>query len=32
MSTIVEVDTGHVRGLPDFVTKLLGRSGGKDHE
>lgn len=32
MSTIVDVDTGHARGLPDFVEKLLGRSGGKDHE
>ncbi|NLS06460.1 HlyD family secretion protein [Rhizobium sp. P32RR-XVIII] len=32
MSTIVDVDTGHARGLPDFVNNLLGRSGGKDHE
>lgn len=32
MSTVVEVDTGHARGLPDFIEKLLGRSGGKDHE
>lgn len=32
MSTIVDVDTGHARGLPDFVTKLLGRNDGKDHE
>jgi membrane fusion protein (multidrug efflux system) len=31
MSTVVDVDTGHARGLPDFVSKLLGRSGG-DHE
>jgi membrane fusion protein (multidrug efflux system) len=28
MSTVVDVDTGHARGLPDFVSKLLGRSGG----
>lgn len=32
MSTIVDVDTGHTRGLPDFVNNLLGRSGGKDDE
>jgi membrane fusion protein (multidrug efflux system) len=32
MSTVVDVDTGRARGLPDFVSKLLGRSGGKDHE
>jgi membrane fusion protein, multidrug efflux system len=25
MSVVVDVDTGHVRGLPDFVTRLLGR-------
>jgi membrane fusion protein, multidrug efflux system len=25
MSVTVEVDTGHTRGLPDFVTRLLGR-------
>lgn len=25
MSVSVDVDTGHARGLPDFVTKLLGR-------
>jgi membrane fusion protein (multidrug efflux system) len=32
MSTVVDVDTGHARGLPDFVNKLLGRTQGKDHE
>jgi membrane fusion protein (multidrug efflux system) len=32
MSTVVDVDTGHARGLPDFVNKLLGRSQDKDHE
>jgi membrane fusion protein (multidrug efflux system) len=32
MSTVVDVDTDHARGLPDFVSKLMGRSGGKDHE
>lgn len=32
MSTEVDVDTGHARGLPDFLSSLLGRSGGKDHE
>lgn len=32
MSTVVDVDTGHARGLPDFVNKLLGRSPDKDHE
>ncbi|MFS8148084.1 HlyD family secretion protein [Rhizobium sp. BR 249] len=32
MSTVVDVDTGHIRGLPDFVNKLLGRPQGKDHE
>ncbi len=25
MSVVVDVDTGHARGLPDFVTKLLNR-------
>jgi hypothetical protein len=25
MSVTVDVDTGHARGLPDFVTRLLGR-------
>ncbi|PDV86674.1 hemolysin secretion protein D [Rhizobium sp. H4] len=32
MSTVVDVETDHARGLPDFVNKLLGRSQGKDHE
>jgi membrane fusion protein, multidrug efflux system len=32
MSTVVDVDTGHARGLPDFVSKLLGKSRGQDHE
>jgi membrane fusion protein (multidrug efflux system) len=27
MSVTVDVDTGHTRGLPDFVNKLLGRDG-----
>ena len=27
MSVTVDVDTGHPRGLPDFVTHLLGRDG-----
>lgn len=26
MSTVVEVDTGHTRGLPDFIAKLFGGS------
>ncbi|TCL65153.1 HlyD family secretion protein [Rhizobium sp. BK251] len=26
MSTVVEVDTGHARGLPDFIAKLFGGS------
>jgi membrane fusion protein, multidrug efflux system len=25
MSVTVDIDTGHARGLPDFVNKLLGR-------
>ncbi|MGO4567933.1 HlyD family secretion protein [Rhizobium sp. 2YAF20] len=32
MSTVVDVDTGRARGLPDSLAKLLGRSNGKDHE
>jgi membrane fusion protein (multidrug efflux system) len=32
MSTVVDVETGHVRGLPDFVNALLGRPQGKGHE
>ena len=31
MSAVVDVDTGHARGLPDFIQNLLGRFGGKDH-
>jgi membrane fusion protein (multidrug efflux system) len=31
MSAVVDVDTGHARGLPDFVQKLLDRFGSKDH-
>ena len=30
MSTVVDVDTGHARGLPDFVSKFLGDI--KSHE
>ncbi|RVA74160.1 efflux RND transporter periplasmic adaptor subunit, partial [Mesorhizobium sp. M7A.F.Ca.CA.001.11.2.1] len=29
MSVVVGIDTGHARGLPDFVTELLGRFGQK---
>lgn len=33
MSVTADIDTGHARGLPDFVTNLFGRfPGGKDHE
>ena len=32
MSVVADVDTGHARGLPDFITNLLGRSRGQDHE
>jgi membrane fusion protein (multidrug efflux system) len=32
MSTVVEVNTGHARGLPDSIAKLVGRPNGKDHE
>jgi len=32
MSAVVDVDTGHARGLPDFITSLFGRNGGKAHE
>ncbi|ENN85698.1 secretion protein HlyD family protein [Rhizobium freirei PRF 81] len=32
MSVVADVDTGHARGLPDFVTGLLGHSRGQDHE
>lgn len=29
MSVVVGIDTGHARGLPDFVTDLIGRFGQK---
>jgi len=29
MSAVVDIDTGHARGLPDFVTDLLKRFGQK---
>jgi membrane fusion protein (multidrug efflux system) len=29
MSVEVDVDTGHARGLPHFITALLGRTGGR---
>ncbi|RWF48831.1 MAG: HlyD family secretion protein [Mesorhizobium sp.] len=29
MSAVVDVDTGHARGLPDFVTNLIGLFGQK---
>ena len=29
MSVVVDVDTGHARGLPDFVTNLINRFGQK---
>ena len=29
MSAVVSIDTGHARGLPDFVTDLLDRFGRK---
>ena len=32
MSVVAGVDTGHARGLPDFITNLLGYSRGQDHE
>lgn len=32
MSTVVDVDTGHARGLPLFVENLLGRSTAYAHE
>jgi membrane fusion protein (multidrug efflux system) len=31
MSTVVDVDTGHARGLPDFVQNLLDLFGSKVH-
>jgi membrane fusion protein (multidrug efflux system) len=30
MSVTVDVDTGHARGLPEFITNLFGR-GEKSH-
>jgi membrane fusion protein (multidrug efflux system) len=32
MSTIVDVDTGHIRGLPDFLSNLLASLGLKSWE
>jgi hypothetical protein len=33
MSVVVGIDTGHARGLPDFVTDLIGKSGSsKSHD
>ncbi|MDK4720369.1 HlyD family secretion protein [Rhizobium sp. CNPSo 3968] len=32
MSVVADVETGHARGLPDFITNLLGHSRGQDHE
>lgn len=32
MSVVAGVDTGHARGLPDFISNLLGHSRGQDHE
>jgi membrane fusion protein (multidrug efflux system) len=32
MSVVADVYTGHARGLPDFITNLLGQSRGQDHE
>ncbi|MGG6897092.1 MULTISPECIES: HlyD family secretion protein [Rhizobium] len=32
MSVVADVDTGHARGLPDFIASLLGHSRGQDHE
>jgi membrane fusion protein (multidrug efflux system) len=32
MSTVVDVDTGHARGLPDFINQFLGQPRGQDHE
>ena len=29
MSVVVDVETGHTRGLPDFVTNLIDRFGQK---
>ena len=32
MSTLVAVDTGHARGLPDMIGSLLGHSAAQAHE
>jgi len=32
MSVVAGVDTGHARGLPDFISNMLGHSRGQDHE
>ncbi|WP_425336385.1 hypothetical protein [Sinorhizobium garamanticum] len=32
MSAVVEIDTVHARGLPDFINNLLGRPVGNDYE
>ncbi|MGO4436361.1 HlyD family secretion protein [Rhizobium sp. RAF56] len=32
MSAVVDVETGHARGLPDSISKLFDRSSGKAHE
>jgi membrane fusion protein (multidrug efflux system) len=32
MSTVVDVDTGHTRGLPDFASKALASTGHQDWE
>ncbi|MEZ2328817.1 HlyD family secretion protein [Mesorhizobium sp. RCC_202] len=29
MSAVVDIDTGHARGLPDFITNLFKQSGSK---
>ncbi|PRD42928.1 hemolysin secretion protein D [Phyllobacterium phragmitis] len=31
MSATVDVETGHARGLPDFVSNMFGHSGSRDH-
>jgi membrane fusion protein (multidrug efflux system) len=31
MSTVVDVETGHARGLPDSLQSLLDRFTGKTH-
>lgn len=32
MSVVAGVDTGRARGLPDFISNLMGHSRGQDHE